>query len=283
MRQGKKKKIIILGSNSFIISALLRLIKKDKLFKNFIPISKNKIDLIKKNSIFKLKKIINDGDIIIFAAAQAPVKNFSMLYNNIKIIQNVIESLKSKKKCYLVNIGSDAVYEDSKKPITETSKTNPESLHGLMHLLRENLLSEIGLKSLFVRSTLVFGKNDPHNGYGPNSFVRNAQKKEKVYIFGNGEELRDHIWVEDVGKILFALIKKNKTGIFNLVTGKPISFLTISNKVSKVYKTKIFKKKRLGAMPHNGYRVFSNKKLIKCVDMNFTNVIDWINLKEKMI
>ena len=105
-----------------------------------------------------------------------------MLHQNLVICNNVVSSLKIKKPRHLIYISSDAVYSDSKKKINEKSETKPTSLHGFMHLIRENMLNELDCLKSFVRPTLVYGKNDPHNGYGPNKFIRCAQNNEKNYF-----------------------------------------------------------------------------------------------------
>ena len=48
-----------------------------------------------------------------------------------------------------------------------------------MHLMRENMLKLLDVKLCIVRPTLIYGTNDPHNGYGPNQFIRLAQSKKK--------------------------------------------------------------------------------------------------------
>ena len=123
-----------------------------------------------------------------------------MFNNNLKIIKNVSETLISFKKLHVINISSDAVYSDSKKPLNENSLTYPESLHGLMHLNREILLRQVVDHKYFVtlRPTLIYGSEDPHNGYGPNSFMRLVKSNKNIKLFGEGEELRDHVYVEDV-------------------------------------------------------------------------------------
>ncbi len=174
--------------------------------------------------------------------------------------------LKKKKIKKLVYLSSDAVYSDTKKKITESSKTVPTTLHGLMHITRENLLFKLfGKKTLVLRPTLIYGKNDPHNGYGPNSFIRLAKKNKDIKIFGKGEERRDHIHVEDVIKIIFNLIKKNKIGIFNICSGKIISFNELAKKIihSLGSRSKIIYLKRSGPLHHLGLRRFNINKIKK--------------------
>ena len=181
----KKKRIVVLGKNSFVASKLIKLLIKNN--HDFLAISKKKIDLTKNTSVKKLNKIINSNDIFVFISAIAPVKNFKMLNQNLNICQNVFKVLKEKKIKYLLYVSSDAVYSDSKVPIDEKSKTEPENLHGFMHLMRENILRLLGIKMCIVRPTLVYGSNDPHDGYGPNKFIRNAQSKKYIKLFGKGE------------------------------------------------------------------------------------------------
>lgn len=276
----KKKRVVILGAGSFVISEFIKLLNKHKI--KFIPINKKKIDLVNKKSIKKLDKVIRKGDIVIFVSAIAPVKTFKMLNDNLQICTNVFSCLRKKKIGYLLYISSDAVYSDSLYPLTEISETNPNNLHGFMHLMRENVLKLLDTRFCIVRPTLVYGTEDPHNGYGPNQFIRLAQSKKKISLFGKGQEKRDHIHVKDVGDSLFYLFKKRYTGIVNIVSGKTNTFFKIAKKINNKYGNKLNFVKRIGPMPHKGYRAFNNKMLKKLVKKNeFINVLEWIDNKEK--
>ena len=81
-----KKRIIIIGSTGIISSNLQRRLKKNKL--NFISVGRKKINLKGKMSYRFLNKIIKSKDIIVFIAAEAPVKNTKMFINNMKICNN---------------------------------------------------------------------------------------------------------------------------------------------------------------------------------------------------
>ena len=276
----KKKRIIILGAGSFVISEFVKNLKKHKM--KFIPINKKKIDLVNRNSIKKLDKVIRKGDSVIFASAIAPVKTIKMLNDNLRICTNVFSCLKKKKIGYLLYISSDAVYSDSLHPLKEISETKPNNLHGFMHLMRENILKFLDTRFCIVRPTLVYGSEDPHNGYGPNQFIRLAQSKKKISLFGKGEEKRDHVHVKDVGDSIFYLFKKRYAGVANIVSGKTNTFFEIAKKINDNYGNKLKFVKRKGPMPHNGYRAFNNKMLKKLVKKNkFKNILDWIDNKEK--
>ena len=184
-----KQRLVVLGSDSFIISNFLEKVKDDY---NLVKITRKEVNLLKENTNLKIKRLVKKNDIVVFAAAIAPVKNFKMLNDNLIMCINVFKGLKDLKLKYFINIGSDAVYKDSLKRINENSRTIPDNLHGFfMHLMREKILLQLNCNKCFIRSTLVYGSSDPHNSYGPNSFLRLAQKK-KTYLF-YGKEKRSEI------------------------------------------------------------------------------------------
>lgn len=256
-------KVIVLGSKGFIASNIIKKLK-EKRYK-FSSYSKKSINLENLSNAKKLAKIILKDDEIIFTSAVAPAKNIHDFKKNINMVINfskVLNNLEFKK---LIYISSDAIYSDSKKPLKEASKKCPDNWHGLMHLMRENILKRSFNKKklVIVRPTLVYGKGDTHSGYGPNLFIKRAKKNENIVLFGNGEELRDHIWINNLSEIIVMLLKKQISGEFNICTSKLISFRNIANIVAKKFKNKIENKKRIGKMPHNGYRPISNQKLLK--------------------
>ena len=262
-KKSKPKRVVILGSSGIISINLQEEMKKR--FINTLTIGRSTINLKNHNARKLLNRKIKNGDTIVFIAAEAPVKNFKMLINNLKICNNVCNTLQNKKIFHLVYISSDAVYADIKEKITENSKTLPLSLHGLMHLTRESILRSKFNKILCIlRPTLICGMGDSHNGYGPNRFIKCALKKKPIKIFGKGEERRDHIFVDDLTKIIVKCIEMKGLGTLNLASGKVHSFKYLARLIINLSKkkSKLIKIKRMGPMPHNGYRPF-NIQLLK--------------------
>ena len=180
----KKKnsnRIVILGSSGIISINLQKFLKKHKaIFKVF---GKTKINLIDKKNIIKLRNIISKKDCVVFISAEAPVKNLQMLYNNLKMADNFCNKINYNSLNHIIYVSSDAVYKDIKRPITEKSLVMPNSLHGLMHFLREKVfLQRFKDKLLIVRPTLIYGIDDTHNGYGPNQFLNKKLNKKKNRI-----------------------------------------------------------------------------------------------------
>ena len=259
----KPKRVLILGASGFIAKSLTKILIKNQV--NYLAISQKKIDLTLKESIKKLKQIVLKDDIIIFISAKAPVKNIKMFNYNVKMMSNFLESMTNHQENHVIYISSDAVYKDKKTSINETSLALPSSLHGIMHLTRELLLKSSFKNLCILRPTLIYGSLDPHNGYGPNQFIRLAKKNLDIKLFGSGEERRDHVWIEDVTLIIYKAISFKSIGILNIATGKVNSFYDIAKKIIKITKSKskIITTKRIGSMPHNGYRPFNSNLTYK--------------------
>ena len=134
---------------------------------------------------------------------------------------------------HLLYISSDAIYADDANPVTEHSALAPSTMHGMMHAARE-LIFRTEYRGAFaaLRPTLIFGARDPHSGYGPNRFRRQAASGEPIAIFGEGEEKRDHVAVEDVARLAVRILRHGSTGALNAVTGVSTSFHDIARIVA---------------------------------------------------
>jgi len=282
-KNSKPNRVVVLGAGGFVSSKVSKKLVGKKI--SVLNLTRKDLDLTKNESVKKLIKIINNEDTLFFAAAKAPVKNHEMFLQNLLMCKTVVEAISEKPVNHLVYLSSDAVYSDSKELISENSETKPNSLHGLMHLTREIMLNIPSNKFFcIVRPTLIYGDNDPHNSYGPNKFFRSAKKNEDIELFGKGEELRDHVWIEDVAEIVCRLIINKSVGKINLATGSVISFSQIAREIIKLTKSSSVIKsiKRNGPMPHNGYRAFNIgccKKFFSDFRYNFlTEGIKKINL-----
>ena len=111
--------------------------------------------------------------------------------------------------------------------------------------------------------------------------MRNLIKNETISLFGKGEERRDHVYIDDLIKIIYMSSQKKITGIINIVSSKIVSFYNLAIKIKKIKKNylKIKFIKRNGPMHHLGLRQFDNYKLKKNFkSFNFSNMDN--NLKK---
>lgn len=217
------------------------------------------IDLLSGDAGKQLASMLHRSDTLVMIAAQAPVKNNVMLIDNLRMMAAICTALEFTPVEHVIYISSDAVYADADNPLTETSCAQPASLHGIMHLAREIMLADAYKGPLCIlRPTLIYGASDPHNGYGPNRFRRLAQCGEEITLFGEGEERRDHVYIDDVAEIIMRCVAHKSEGILNIATGIVTSFREIAEKIAAMAPKipSVRNTQRAGPMPHRGYRPF---------------------------
>lgn len=274
-RETNPKRVVIIGAGGFVSKNLASYLLSHKI--KILEITREMINLTNQNSIKKISRQIKNNDTIFFAASKVPVKSEKMFNDNILMCKNLCFALKEKNLSHFIYLSSDAVYSDNFKRIKENFETKPDNLHGLMHLAREEIFAKyITAPYLIVRPTLIYGKDDPHNGYGPNRFRRLINKKININLFGKGEEKRDHIHIDDVSAIIYHSIINKTVGKINIASGRLLSFYEIALVLKKKYKSKIkiIFNKRIGKMPHNGFRALSNSIIKKLFNYkNFREII----------
>ncbi len=250
----KPSRVVVIGAAGFVGGAVAACLERDGV--PVLRISRKEVDLLAPNASSSLKDLLRQTDAVVAASARAPVKNADMLVENMVMARAMACALSEASVAHVVNISSDAVYSDSDVPLTESSCASPGSLHGAMHLAREVMFQgEIKAPLAILRPSLLYGATDPHNGYGPNRFRRLAAKGEDIVLFGEGEERRDHVYIEDVAEIVARVLYRRSSGVLNIATGEVHSFMDLAKKISGG-KSKIRTSPRSSPMPHNGYRPF---------------------------
>ena len=78
-------------------------------------------------------------------------------------------------------------------------------------------------------------------------------------LFGEGEERRDHVAVDDIADMVLRIVLHRSTGIVNAVTGDVVSFRTLAEFIAAQFAppVPINGSPRVGHMPHNGLRPFA--------------------------
>lgn len=227
----KPDRVVILGAQGFVASRIDHQLKQAGV--ETLSISKNDIDLSAIDADRKLLEKLKSTDTLVIVSAKAPCKNNDMLMDNLKMVQSVCKAFEQIPVAHCVYISSDAVYADDVTLATESSNNAPSSFHGMMHSCRELMLKQFATKIplAILRPSLLYGLQDPHNGYGPNRFRRLGEAGQKIILFGNGEEKRDHIFVEDIAKIVSLVIHNKSKGILNIATGESHSFYDIAQEI----------------------------------------------------
>ncbi|WP_426484148.1 NAD-dependent epimerase/dehydratase family protein [Flavobacterium sp. 2] len=160
------------------------------------------------------------------------------VFPTILILDNMVK-LGIKKIVYFSSGG--AVYgEVDDLPIKETNVLEPISSYGITKVTIENYIKlynrNHSIEYLIIR---------PSNPYGPrqghflaqgviSTFLRKIKANESLSIFGNGENKKDYIFVDDLVHYVYDLFVKSKEGIYNVGSGNGTSINEIVNVIEEV-------------------------------------------------
>lgn len=137
-----------------------------------------------------------------------------------------------------------AVYGEPRSlPVNEEHPINPLSQYGLSKFVGEKYIELYkrihDLNCSILRYSNVYGpRQDPSGEAGVISiFIGKLLREERPIIFGDGEQTRDFVYVDDVVKA--NLISLKKDGTYNIGTGKETSVNEIFEMLSNLLGTDV--------------------------------------------
>lgn len=232
----KPERVVILGGNGFFGQALSARLKDGGV--DVLALASADIDLTAGDAQDKLKATLKASDSLVIFSAMTPDRGrgIDTFMANLKMIENLSAVLAENAPAHVIYFSSDAVYPLGEGPVNESSAAAPGDLYGAMHLSRELMLKQtLGADLCILRPTLVYGAADTHNSYGPNRFRRVAAKDGKITIGGEGEETRDHIYIDDIAKLTELVLLHGSTGVLNLATGRSLDFGEVARLVAEQF------------------------------------------------
>ncbi|MDI6808606.1 MAG: GDP-mannose 4,6-dehydratase [Candidatus Eisenbacteria bacterium] len=161
---------------------------------------------------------------------------------NIKGTTSLMEACKSfKRDAQIVYTSTRGVYGSCKTlPVNEETRPNPKGLYEISNLAAEHInlfyANTCGMHVVNLRLSNIYGERSQmkHSKFGVvNWFVRKALDSDKITLYGDGEILRDFLYVEDcVEAILLAGADERSFGnVFNVGSGTPHSFKELAAEI----------------------------------------------------
>ncbi|HAT50326.1 MAG: NAD-dependent epimerase/dehydratase family protein [Nitrospirae bacterium] len=269
----KPSRVCILGSQGFVASSVAKALNEREIAAE--AIGSGDVNLTGSDAGKRLAARLRSEDTLIFVSARAPCKTMPLFMENLAMAKGVAEAIAQTTPAHLIYISSDAVYRDDLDLVREGDCAHPGSLHGAMHMAREALLqASTKIPLCLLRPSLLYGAADPHNGYGPNRFMRQAAVGETITLFGEGEEQRDHVWIRDVADIVCRVAEHRSQGILNIATGQSWSFRAIAEHVVSLFEkpTAIQGTPRQNPVTHRHYDITACLKAFP--DFHYTSLKD---------
>ena len=221
-----------------------------------------------------LEKSLKGFDFVIHLAAKIDILESIQnpeLTNKVNV-EGTINVLRACHKNNVQNIiaaSSAAIYGNPKTiPVNEDSVPNPVSPYGADKLSMEFYLrafaNVFNLNAISLRFFNVYGKGQSNAYAGViTKFLKNINHNEPLEIFGDGNNTRDYVFIDDLIHGIFQAIENiqgQRGTIYNLASGKSTSvndlailMLKISNKELEIIHTS----------PRSGDLLFSEVSITK--------------------
>lgn len=113
---------------------------------------------------------------------------------NLRIYSALVKRFKNRA-VHVIYTSSAAVYSPSFRPTMELTVPKPDTIYGKSKLLGEQIIRDTMESYTILRLANVYGDGE---GNGAIDLFKRGQKA----IFGDGEQVRDYIYVEDVCKAI---------------------------------------------------------------------------------
>ncbi len=278
----KKKKILVIGGNGYLGSALCERLKKNHQIKSYDSGYFDNCFLKKKDSFVKKKaeqiteEEIKTFDVVILLAAFSndPLNNLdpNIFYKSSEKFTIEIAKMCKKLKKRFIFPSSCSVYGYGKKVFNENSKLNPLTHYSKNKVNIEKKLIKLRSKAfnpIILRLSTVFGiSNKMRFDIVINMFCGMSMTSNKLFLNSNGQAWRPHIYIKDVINVFEYFATKKFLGkkklIFNV--GKDLNNLKIID-VTEILKNKLkFLKVIYLKNDKNSKNIFSDKKITDGVD-----------------
>ena len=251
----KGKNVLITGGLGFIGSTLAHRLVEAKarvtiLDAMLTPYGGNKfnikeiadhVELVNGNIIDEkiVRQAVDGKDYIFHLAGQvgyldAKEKPFLDLDFNGRGNLIILEAVKNKAaEARILFSSSRLVYGKIQQvPVKESHATQPLSLYGIHKLLGEKYYAyyahNFGIHGLSLRIPNPYGPRQQmkHSKYAiVGWFIRQALEGKKIKIYGDGKQLRDYIYIDDIVEAMMRLIIKGQDGeAYNIGGGQGVTF-----------------------------------------------------------
>jgi UDP-glucose 4-epimerase len=171
-----------------------------------------------------------DVDVIVHLAADSgimmsledPISNFHV---NAGGTLNLLEAGRQHGNTRFVMASTSAALGQHEPPVTENHVPRPISPYGAAKLTSEAYCQayagSFGMKTCALRFSNVYGPYSDRKTSAVAKFIRLLLAGEEVTIFGDGEQTRDFLFVEDLSEAILAAGRAELEGaVFHVATGE---------------------------------------------------------------
>jgi len=165
-----------------------------------------------------------------------PTTNFDV---NVAGTLNLLHAMRRHDKRRIVNASTGgAILGDVAPPVHEDMVPRPISPYGASKLAVEGYLSAFegsyGLQPISFRFSNLYGTRSFHKGSVVAAFYKLLLRGERLPVYGDGEQTRDLLYVEDLSSVIVDALNHEVTGVYQLGRGEPVSVNQLIRQIAGV-------------------------------------------------
>ncbi len=219
-----------------------------------------KFSLVEDNvTTMALIKVLKGTEAVIHLAGQPGVRgswgaSFNRyIANNIQSTQRLLEESKGNKLKRFIYASSSSVYGDVGEVLTEEMKIQPKSPYGMTKLAGEHLCQlynvEYKMPTVALRFFSVYGPGQrPDMAF--HRFCQSILREAALTIYGDGKQVRDFTYIDDVVDAIYASLTADVTGqVINVGGGSPTTLseaVALLEEISGTTNAKTFLERQKG-------------------------------------
>ncbi len=223
------RRIVLLGHSGFVGSHLVTHLRRYCPDLGLVAFSVEDLDLTRTEAVERLSALFEaDVGVVMTAGVKRQWGDTLEAFSrNLSMAQNVCNALAARPVGRFLFFSSAAVYGEANdnEAIDENTAVCPTSYYGVAKFASECLLRQTlphGLVAL--RPPLIYGVGDTSKSYGPAGFVHAALYGEPITLWGDGEEKREFIYIDDVAELTTRLLFNDFEGPLNIASGRQYTF-----------------------------------------------------------
>jgi len=233
--------ILLVGNTGFIGQTLYEHLDQ-RYSSHLTAVSTKEVDLTKPSSHIILAEYMKPATVVIMCAGvkKQVGDTLETFEANTTIIGSFCRALTISRPKRVIYFSSASVYgEDVVRTdrISENTVAVPRTYYGAAKQMAEWLIgkscAESNTQLVSLRPPLVYGYRDSSKGYGPTGFLHGAIEKGEITLWGDGSELREFIYVDDLGVIVDKLLTRDVSGPINVVSGMSYSYRDVLDCMNK--------------------------------------------------
>lgn len=157
---------------------------------------------------------------------------------NVEALYNLISCALTQGQTKIIFTSTGAVYGDAKDaPLVETDPLEPNTAYGLSKKWAEDVIYYFhqiqGLNYTILRFPNVYGPGSTKGVIY--NFTSSIENNHSITLFGDGEQSRNFLHVEDAARAIITALDYPKNGVFNISTQKSYSLNNIIDKLKEKY------------------------------------------------